>query len=137
MCYLFKLSEEEILNIVEKTCDPDSEHGKWMRYLDILESKDTLKLQEHSNVGRCREECKTIGRSCEQSIGDIDTDIGEILWQNELKLSPFINEVCHSLSSVCKKAKSQKFVKGKRKDFKFIEMTQKDIDAEKVLANMR
>jgi len=92
-------------------------------------------LQEHTNIGKCKEECKTIARSCEETIGDIDTDVSEVLWHNELKLSPFINKVCHEMSSVCKKKK--KYKSGNRKDYKFVEMTEKDISAEEMMKNMR
>ena len=93
-------------------------------------------LQEYSKKGKCREECKTISRSCEDTIGDIDTDIGEILWKNDLKLSTFMNKVCHTLTNACT-SKKPKYIPNKRKDFKFIEMTDKDIEAEKMFANMK
>lgn len=132
-----KLGEEKILEIVEKSCNPDEEvYGEWINKLDILEGKDGLKLQEHTKVGKCREECKTIARSCDESIGDVDTDLGELLWKNDLKLASFINEVCYSLTSACNKLK-KKFIKGKRKDFKFVEMTEKDIEAMKMMRNMK
>lgn len=86
---------------------------------------------EHKNEGRCKEECKTISRACHDAVGDIDTDIGELLWKNSLKLSPFINEVCYSLSEVCAK-KKPKIKKGKRKDFKFIEMDEQEKEAIKM-----
>lgn len=130
-----KLGEDDILSMVEGTCDPDSDYGKWIRHYDIIEKDNSLKLQEHKNKGKCREECKTIARSCEQTIGDIDTDISEILWQNELKLSPLINKVCHKTSTVC--SKKPKYKAGSRKDFKFMEMTEKDIEAEKMMSKMK
>ena len=86
---------------------------------------------EHKNEGRCKEECKTISRACHDAVGDIDTDVGELLWKNSLKMSPFINEVCYSLSKVCAK-KRPKIQKGKRKDFKFIEMDEQEKEAIKM-----
>ena len=32
-----KLSEEDVLNVVEKTCDPDNEFGEWITKLDVTE----------------------------------------------------------------------------------------------------
>jgi len=131
-----KLGEDDILTIVEGTCDPDSTYGEWIRHYDIVEKEDSLKLQEHSVKGKCREECKTIAKSCEQSIGDIDTDVSEILWKDELKLSKFLNKVCYDMSKSCKK-KKPKYIAGKRKDYKFKEMTEKDEAAEEMMKNMK
>lgn len=125
------------MTIVEGTCDPGTKYGDWIRHLDIIESKDTLKLQEHTVQGKCREECKTIEKSCAQVIGDIDTDVSEILWHNKLKLSKFINKVCHELSSVCTKKKPKYKAGSRKKDFPFKEMTDKDYAAEEMVKTMK
>jgi len=131
-----KFGEEKIISIIEKSCDPESDEGSWIAKLDIVEDNDKLSIVSHSALGRCKEECKTISRACENSIGDIDTDIGEVLWQNNLKLSPFINKVCFELSDVCNK-KKLKLKKGKRKDYKFIEMDGKEIEAMEQMKKMK
>lgn len=134
-----KMSEEDILNVVEKTCDPEHDHGNWITKLDVAEEKDKLKIVEHPKQGRCLEECKTIQYACESAIGDIDTDIGEILWKDEFKLASFVNEVCYSLSKKCSSKNNNKKWngKGKRKDQKFIEMGEKELEAHKVMQNMK
>jgi len=132
-----KLSEEDVLNIVEKTCEPENDYGEWITKIDVTEEKDKLKLVEHTKVGRCQEECKTVQRACEDAIGDIDTDIGEILWKNELKLSSFINEACFQLSKKCSSKNTKKYKKGKRKDHKFVEMSEKEKEATKMMNNMK
>ena len=122
--------------MVEGTCDPGTKYGEWIRHIDIVESKGSLKLKEYTVQGKCREECKTIEKCCQQAIGDVDTDVSEVLWHNKLKLSKFINKVCHELSNVCTK-KKPKYKSGKRKDFKFKEMTEKDVAAEEMVKNMK
>lgn len=79
---------------------------------------------EHKNEGRCKEECKTISRACHDAVGDIDTDIGELLWKNSLKMSPFINKVCYSLSEVCAK-RNPRLKKGKEKILNLLKWTNK------------
>lgn len=122
--------------MIEGTCDPETKYGEWIRHYDVIETGDSLKLQEHTEKGKCREECKTIAKCCEQAVGDVDTDISEVLWKNELNLSKFINKVCHQLSDVCKKKKPM-YKPGNRKDFKFKEMTEKDFAAEEMVKNMK
>lgn len=130
------MSEEDVLDIVEKSCDPENVYGEWITKLDITESKDVLKLVEHLKTGRCQEECKTIQRACEESVGDVDTDIGEILWRNDHKLLSFIDEACFQVSNKCSK-KTRKFKKVSRKDFLFVEMPEKEKEAKKMMQNMK
>ena len=130
-----KLEEEEILAVVEKSCDVKSKHAEWITRLDVTSEGDGLKLVEHSKEGRCTEECQTIAHACDDVIIDHDTDIGEMLWKNELTLSQLTNKVCFTLSGACETKKSKK-KRGKRKDFKFIEMSEKEKEAMGVMSKM-
>merc|ERR1712023_179397 len=132
-----KISEEDILTIVEKTCDPENDHGNWVTKIDVVEEKEKLKLVEKPKQGRCLEECKTIQYACEGAIGDVDTDIGEMLWKNEHKLATFVNNVCYSLSEKCSSKVKKWKGKGKRKDQKFHEMDEKELEAHKMMLNMK
>jgi hypothetical protein len=96
---------------------------------------DKLHLEEQKNYGRCRKECQTIAKACEESIGEADTDLAELLWQNKLTLSKLINKYCYSMSKACGK-KSQK-INGKRKDEKFVSMTEDERKADEVMKQMR
>ncbi|XP_002170798.2 uncharacterized protein LOC100207705 [Hydra vulgaris] len=130
-----KLDEDDVLSIVEKSCDTDVLYGDWISRLDIVEKENDLKVVEHPQEGKCDRECKTISRSCEDIIGDIDTDIGELLWKNEMKLATFINHVCYKLTNSCKAKK--KYVKGSHKDYKFVEMSEKEKQARDLMRNMK
>ena len=130
------MDEDDVLSIVEKSCDTEVSFGDWITRLDIVEVENGLKIVEHPEEGKCDRECKTISRSCEDIIGDIDTDIGELLWKNDLKLPTFINEVCYKLTKSCKKSNNI-YVKGNRKDYKFVAMNEKEKQARELMRNMK
>lgn len=130
-----KISEEEIINVVEKTCHPGKEEGEWIAKIDLVASNDELRLIEKEDYGRCRRECQTIAKACEESIGDLDTDLGELLWQDKLSMSKLINKICYSMSSSCTKNKLK--FKGKRTDEEFIVMNEDERKADEVLKQMR
>ena len=123
---------------MEKSCDPDKEEGEWISKIDVQQQKDGfLKLSEQSNYGKCRRECKTVSKACEDSVSEVDTDLAELLWRNELSLSKLINEVCYSLSSACRKGQA-KMKAGQRKlDEDFMHMSEDERKADKLLKQMR
>ncbi len=133
---MFQITEDEILSVVEKSCDPDSKHGDWISRYDIIESNGILQVFEQELHSKCKQECKTIAKACEESVGDIDTDLGELLWKNELTLSQLINKVCYDLSNVCSK-KQPKYVKGKRKDEVFVPMSEEEKKAFDMMKSMK
>ena len=71
---LRKISEDEILTIVKKFCNPDKK-GDWVATIDIVEAKDGLKLTENEESSKCKQECKSIAKACEESIGETGTDL--------------------------------------------------------------
>ena len=91
---------------------------------------------EQETQSRCRQECKTISKACTDSIGDADTDIGELLWKDELSLSKLINKVCYEMTGACTK-KIPKFVKGKRKDEIFKPMSDDERKAFDAMKQMK
>lgn len=122
---------------MEKSCNPDVEEGEWISRIDLVEKDGELRLSEQSSFGRCRRECKTVSRACEESVAEVDTDLAELLWRNKLSLSKLINEVCHSMSSACSK-KPPKLKAGQRKAAEeFIGMSEDERKADKVLKQMR
>lgn len=131
-----QVDEDDILNIVEGSCDPDKKSGEWISKYDIQESEDGLKITEQKSYGRCQRECKTIAKACEESIGDADTDIGELLWKNEMSLSKLINKVCYDMTGACTK-RLPKFKKGQRKDEIFKEMSNDEKKAYDIMKTMK
>lgn len=105
--------------------------------MDVVEKDKSLKLEEKDSIGTCRRECRTISKACEESISEVDTDIGELLWKNKFSLSKLINKVCYSLASACIK-KPPKLTKGIRKlDEVFQPMSDDERKAQQVMRKMR
>lgn len=122
---------------MEKSCSPDKEEGSWISKFDLIEKNGELRLSEQKDVGKCQRECQTISKACEESVADVDTDLAELLWKNKLSLSKLINEVCYSMSSVCKE-KLPKLKSGERKvDEKFSILTEDEKKADEILKQMR
>ena len=130
------MEEEKILNEVEKVCNPDLEQGDWITKLDIVEKDNKLRTEEHERYGKCRSECKTIARACEETVADVDTDLAELLWKNKNSLSQLINEVCYGLSSACK-AKASQLKKKRSWDETFEVMTEEERKANEMMKKMR
>lgn len=122
---------------MEKSCNPEKEEGSWISKIDLVEKDGELRLSEQTDVGKCKRECQTVSKACEESVGDIDTDLAELLWKDKLTLSRLINEVCYSMSNVCK-GKKPKLKAGERKvDEEFHLMTEDEKKADEVLKQMR
>eukprot|EP00112_Aurelia_sp_Birch-Aquarium-sp1_P016145 Seg3634.3 transcript_id=Seg3634.3/GoldUCD/mRNA.D3Y31 product="hypothetical protein" protein_id=Seg3634.3/GoldUCD/D3Y31 len=131
-----KMDEDDILSVVEKTCAPDSTHGNWISRYDIVESSGSLSIIEKDLESRCRQECKTIAKACEESIGEIDTDLGELLWKDDLSLSKLVNKVCYEMTNACSK-KIPKYKPGKRKDELFKGMSEDEKKAYDMMKQMK
>ncbi|XP_078352557.1 uncharacterized protein LOC144637300 isoform X1 [Oculina patagonica] len=119
-----RLEEDKVIDLVEKSCSPDNEEGSWISKIDLIERNGELRLSGQSDTGKCKRECQTVSKACEESIAEVDTDLAELLWKDKLTLSKLINEVCYSLSSACT-SKRPKLKAGERKiDEKFHVMTE-------------
>lgn len=120
---------------MEKTCDPGKQEGEWITKFDIVPRDGKLHLEEQKDYGRCQRECQTIAKACEESIGEADTDLAELLWQNKLTISKLINKYCYSMTKSC--GKKTKKIKANRKDEKFVPMTEDERKADAVMKQMR
>ena len=80
-CIVLQLDEMSIIEKVEQMSKPSKDEGEWIAKTDIEEDGSALKLVEHSEVGECNSDCKTIAKAVEAVIGDSDTDIAEELWR--------------------------------------------------------
>ena len=126
-----------MIDLVEKSCNPDNEEGSWISKIDLIERNGELRLSEQSDVGKCKRECQTVSKACEESIAEVDTDLAELLWKDKLTLSKLINEVCYSLSSACT-VKRPKLKAGERKiDENFHVLTEDEKKADDILKQMR
>mmetsp|Transcript_14798 Transcript_14798/g.22289 ORF Transcript_14798/g.22289 Transcript_14798/m.22289 type:complete len:267 (+) Transcript_14798:73-873(+) len=135
-----KLDEGEIQDIIDSICKNDDPNGEWIRRLDIVEKlkeKGTfLELDEPGGVSKCGVECQTITKSCDDLFeNDIDADeLSAMLWKNKLSKKEAKKTVCREWSNRCsKKAKPITFV---REDEQFVEMSDKDLQMEQLMAQM-
>eukprot|EP00794_Sanderia_malayensis_P008282 gene8282-9166_t len=131
-----KIDEDGILNVVESSCNPDHKWGDWITRYDIIESGGVLKVLKQESPSKCKQECKTIAKACEESIAEVDTDLGELLWKDSLTLSKLINKVCYKMTTACSK-KPPKYRKGKRKDEIFMPMSEDEKKAYDMMKQMK
>lgn len=98
-----KVKEADILERIEKMCDPDQDEGDWITRYDIVESAVALKLHDTGAMGKCKSECRTIARACEQIHEEVDlTDLSAMLYQGAKRAAIF-NWMCHDSTDVCAK----------------------------------
>ncbi|EDO40280.1 predicted protein, partial [Nematostella vectensis] len=131
-----KVEEDKIIELVEASCNPDKEEGEWISKFDIVKKGDSLQLSEKEVFGRCKQECRTIAKACEETISEVDTDLAEMIWQNKLSLSKLTNKICHSMSKACTK-KAQNLKIDKRFDEEFEAMSEDERNADKIMKQMR
>ena len=135
--YGLQLEEDKVIDLVENSCNPDKEEGSWISKIDLVEKNGELRLDEQKDVGKCKRECQTVSKACEESVAEVDTDLAELLWKDKLSLSKLINEVCYSMSSACKR-KTAKLKPGERKiNENFHVMTEDEKKADEILKQMR
>eukprot|EP00271_Cylindrocystis_brebissonii_P013103 TRINITY_DN32694_c0_g1_i1.p1 TRINITY_DN32694_c0_g1~~TRINITY_DN32694_c0_g1_i1.p1 ORF type:complete len:334 (-),score=85.41 TRINITY_DN32694_c0_g1_i1:243-1244(-) len=96
-----KLKEIQVIEMVERLCDPKRDEGEWILRLDMVESGTKLKLVEQAAVGECGTECKTIQKACVQVMGEHDTDIAETLFAKEMTRAALSKLLCNDLSKAC------------------------------------
>jgi hypothetical protein len=119
--------------------------GTWIRYLDIDEKKDAggtyIVLNEPGGASKCEQECSTIANSCEKLMDeDLDRDlISAELWKNKLTLDELKEKTCKQWSKRCKKIRKPVSTSKskKRKNYEFEYMTDKDLQMEQLMAEMK
>lgn len=85
-----KLSELDIIVIIEGINNPKNQTGEWIRKLDIKEvfdkGKRYLSLVEQGNLSKCKVECLTIAESSRRLLQDeIDADdLSALLYKNKV-----------------------------------------------------
>eukprot|EP00735_Rhodelphis_limneticus_P003372 TRINITY_DN14837_c0_g1::TRINITY_DN14837_c0_g1_i1::g.16279::m.16279 TRINITY_DN14837_c0_g1::TRINITY_DN14837_c0_g1_i1::g.16279 ORF type:complete len:318 (+),score=31.12,DUF3456/PF11938.3/1.5e-05,MT0933_antitox/PF14013.1/1.5e+04,MT0933_antitox/PF14013.1/0.055,Antimicrobial_2/PF08023.7/1.1e+04,Antimicrobial_2/PF08023.7/0.22,CAP18_C/PF12153.3/4.2e+03,CAP18_C/PF12153.3/0.35 TRINITY_DN14837_c0_g1_i1:3-956(+) len=128
-----KIGEEDLIDLVDKACDPDTDQGQWIRHFDIQSDENSLKLTENEYPGRCGRECRTIAKACRTIIDDHDTELGELLWSGAQR-AQISNNLCHKLTKACKKTNLKPLKT--RKDEEFEPLSDEDLQMEKLMAQM-
>jgi hypothetical protein len=137
------IEEVKILEIIENLCKPTNETGSWIRTLDIQEQvtdkKKYLHLVEPGGYSKCKTECLTIAKSCENLFEkelDID-DVSAMLWKKSLTVDEAQEKICYKMTKRCGKFPESVSGNYKRKDFRFEAMEEKEYEMEKMLASMK
>eukprot|EP00898_Chlorokybus_atmophyticus_P001851 jgi/Chlat1/2667/Chrsp18S02982 len=97
-----KVKEIDVIELVEKSCDPTKDEGEWITKIDLVEQGDVLALEEQDSAGECKSECKTIARACEEVLGNEDVDYAEVLHRGEHGRAQLTDLLCRRLSDACK-----------------------------------
>eukprot|EP00483_Globobulimina_turgida_P001762 UN01764 len=104
-----KISEAELFNLTDATCNPFKDEGIWITQYDIVKQPPKLKLKlmtkNKDEIGECERECETISYSCSEILDENNIEIVEYIWSSlgKLKRSVLSNDIC---PSYCKKEKS-------------------------------
>eukprot|EP00238_Polyblepharides_amylifera_P012386 CAMPEP_0196580438 /NCGR_PEP_ID=MMETSP1081-20130531/28629_1 /TAXON_ID=36882 /ORGANISM="Pyramimonas amylifera, Strain CCMP720" /LENGTH=248 /DNA_ID=CAMNT_0041900301 /DNA_START=257 /DNA_END=1003 /DNA_ORIENTATION=+ len=130
-----KVKEIDILEKIEKICDPEKPAGKWITHLDMLEDGKKIKLVEHYQPGKCKKECRTIAKACEEVIGDSDTDLAEALYKGDMQRAKLQNLLCRDLSDVCTNAPPS-VPKSRKPIEEFVELSDKEVEMQELMATM-
>lgn len=130
-----KLAESEILETIETVCDPEKEQGEWITMIDLVETGDKLKLERQDWPGKCGTECRTIARACEEILGDHDTDLAEMLFNENYQRAQLNNFLCYEESNACV-VKAPPLPKDREPGPKFEEMTEQDLKMQKMMREM-
>jgi hypothetical protein len=87
-----KLDEGSVQDLIGTVCNSNKKEGEWMRKLDIVQKKTdkgvVLELVQPGGISKCKEECKTITKTCEALLeDDIDPDdLAVLIWKNQVSL---------------------------------------------------
>eukprot|EP00051_Salpingoeca_urceolata_P022628 m.373071 g.373071 ORF g.373071 m.373071 type:complete len:290 (-) comp19996_c0_seq16:47-916(-) len=130
-----KLGEDEYGELAGKICDPLTDEGEWIAKLDVDVDEGRLVLIRHDNVGRCGIECETIKVACQDTLGEVDLDVAELLWQRKLKRAKLTHEVCRQLTDACPGPLSK--VSRSRHNEDFLVMSDADRDMAKLMQQMQ
>lgn len=148
-----RISESAIEAMLQGACDPEKKTGYWIRKLDIIEGKEGknvyLSLTEPGGMTKCKNECATIAKSCDQLLED-ELEFDELLffiWQrtknnNDLPTRDEIKKyMCTEAGEKrCTKKPVPYSTIGKnrkpRVDEVFSPQTQKEIEMEELIVNM-
>eukprot|EP01038_Epipyxis_sp_PR26KG_P004430 gene4430-6265_t len=134
-----KLDETRIAELIEGLCESEAADS-WIRKLDIVSnSNGEVTLVGPGGIAKCNEECSSISRSCTHLLdNEIDPDdISSLFWKlaGSLTVSEAQERICTKMSKRCARA-TKKSIK-KRFDYVFTPLTEKELQMEKLMAQMK
>ena len=138
-----KLTEADVLEKVEKVCDPDAEEGEWLITHDLVERGKRLDMKHMGGkFGECGAECKTMQMACERIVSDRDTDVAEMLFTDGASLAragiqaKLCNDANEKAYSACRKP-APALPKTRPKGPAFKEKDKKDVEMARLMKSMK
>eukprot|EP01062_Namystynia_karyoxenos_P032525 TRINITY_DN23991_c0_g1_i1.p2 TRINITY_DN23991_c0_g1~~TRINITY_DN23991_c0_g1_i1.p2 ORF type:complete len:327 (+),score=143.82 TRINITY_DN23991_c0_g1_i1:73-981(+) len=138
-----KMREERILEVMEHSCHPKRLEGRWMRYLDIEHRDGRLRLVKKPTTGKLRKKHTSIQDACMAYVGG-DADLSAMLYKDR-KRAAMVKKVCvdggdsGDIGPCHKRFRrpplSAKLVREVEAE-PFVEADAKELDAEKMMADM-
>eukprot|EP00191_Tetraselmis_sp_GSL018_P015891 CAMPEP_0177595942 /NCGR_PEP_ID=MMETSP0419_2-20121207/10687_1 /TAXON_ID=582737 /ORGANISM="Tetraselmis sp., Strain GSL018" /LENGTH=322 /DNA_ID=CAMNT_0019087559 /DNA_START=147 /DNA_END=1112 /DNA_ORIENTATION=+ len=132
-----KLKEIDIIEKLEKICKPDEDEGLWITRFDLVERNRQLQLEDQGAYGKCKVECQTVAKACDNVLGEHDTDVAELLYQESAKRSQLSQLLCHDLTDVCNSKPPKLPKKGRPHDEEWIEVDEKELQMQKLMRDMQ
>ena len=136
-----KVTEAQILDIVENACDPEKDGGDWISRYDIaVQSDGRLHLLDMGGPGHCEATCKTVQKACEESLGDLDTDFAEKLFvEGDAATKDSMAEwLCFDEAQVCStKNKPPKAPKDRKASKPWRAKTEQELEMDKMMRSMQ
>ena len=147
-----KLDETVVMDVLDGICTPENVHGEWLRHLDIIEidgerpvkapagEYKKLVLEWHDAESKCGAECQTLALSCSTLLQDeVDVDeLQALLYSFNLSRDDIQARICKKMSKRCRKD-DKSYLMGTiaRSDEKYVEMSEKDVEMEKLMEQMK
>lgn len=74
-----KLSELQVVEIIEDICENTSKYGKWIREFIVTptqgdDNKTYLTIEKQPSLSRCKKDCNVITATCKKILGSLDID---------------------------------------------------------------
>ena len=136
-----KLEEIQISDAMDNVCNEAHDTGSWIRHMDITKSGSNVVLKGMDKVSKCEQECLTVKRSCSDLIEeDIDRDeISALLYKGKTSAEDLVKKVCLDMSGRCptKNTKAIQNAAKNRVDYPFNEISEKDLEMERLMAQMQ
>lgn len=131
-----KVTEGDIIDTLEKMCNPDLSEGDWISHIDLKEEGDVLKLVDMGQPSACEVECRTIARACDKIHEEMDlSDLSELLYKNAGR-SALVQVACVDQTGVCAK-KPPPLPQGRTPGPEFVPMDDDAVQRTKMLRNMK
>ncbi|KAI8476629.1 MAG: hypothetical protein J3K34DRAFT_243017 [Monoraphidium minutum] len=130
------LEEGELMERLEKLCNPRGSEGDWMRRLDMVEEGGAIKLEDMGQIGKPTTETSTIARACAMVSDEVDlADLSEALFLGKTR-AQLTQMACYDMTNACKK-KPPPLPEDRKDGPEFEAMDPEDAKKEQLMAKLK